>query len=89
MQVIYQNNYERKREGRKSVPIREVQVICNKKEAKQIRQSFEEEYSKVEMHPFEVYEDRYYPELLPIEFYKGWKFYIWLNSKITKEENKA
>ena len=81
MKVIYQKDYKKN-----GSPIRQIQVRdITKREAKEIRDNLRTEYSKVEMNVFEVWEDR--PRLYPDKTYeelnyKGYIFYIWLDSKI-------
>ena len=81
MKVIYQKDYKKN-----GSPIRQIQVRdITKREAKEIRDNLRTEYSKVEMNAFEVWEDR--PRLHPDKTYeelnyKGYIFYIWLDSKI-------
>ena len=77
MRVIYESTYKRNGNNIKEIRIRDI----TRKQAREIRQRLYNDYPKVEMSPFEVYEDRPMPNK-PAEFYKGYIFYVWLNSKI-------
>lgn len=77
MRVIYESTYKRNGNNIKEIRIRDI----TRKQAREIRQRLYKDHPKVEMTPFEVYEDRPMTDKLA-EFYKGYIFYIWLDSKI-------
>lgn len=77
MRVIYESTYKRNGNNIKEIRIRDI----TRKQAREIRQRLYNKYSRVEMTPFEMYEDRPMPNI-QAECYKGYIFYIWLNSKI-------
>lgn len=78
MKIIYQTEYKKNGNNIQEIKIRDV----SKKEAREIRQRLLQKYSKVEMCPFEVYEDRPRASNFPVDCYKGYIFYIWLPSYI-------
>lgn len=78
MKVMYQTEYKKNGNNIQEIKIRDV----SKKEAREIRQRLLQKYSKVEMCPFKVYEDRPHVSNEIPEYYKGYIFYIWLPSYI-------
>lgn len=74
MEVIYQAEYKRNGNNIREIKIRDIK----KKEAKEIRNRLLEQFTKVEMSPFDVYEDRPGASNIPAEYYRGYIFYIWL-----------
>lgn len=78
MKVMYQTEYKKNGNNIQEIKIRDI----TKKEAREIRQRLLQKYAKVEMCPFEVYEDRPHVSNEVPEYYEGYIFYIWLPSYI-------
>lgn len=78
MKVIYQAEYKRNGSNIREIKIRDIK----KKEARETRNRLLEQFTKVEMCPFEVYEDRPRAFNFPVDCYKGYIFYIWLSSYV-------
>lgn len=80
MEVINQRVYRRNGAYIKEILVKDMA----KAQAREARENLLKHYSKIHMAPFEMYDDR--PRLHPDKTYeelnyKGYIFYIWLNSK--------